>query len=179
MEKVQKYRNLFNEKVRKYVNLLNRNVLPSFSGLTARFGGHDPKENRLLLPENSRFRNIGEATCPTNLELQSSSFCIAVVISVAYNHMVEEVDAHKVASLFEGLGQSIVKLARMDVSARVVVDESQHGGIVQNGLLDNHPHVHAHLRQSTLAYPHLLDEFVVLAEQHNVSFLDGQVLHDG
>lgn len=27
---------------------------------------HYPKENRLLLPDNSRFRNIGEATCPTN-----------------------------------------------------------------------------------------------------------------
>ena len=93
--------------------------------------------------------------------------------------MVEEVDAHKVASLFEGLCQCIVKLARMDISARVVVDESQHGGIVQDGLLDNHPHVHAHLRQTTLAHSHLLDEFVVLAEQHHVSFLDGQVLHDG
>ena len=67
----------------------------------------------------------------------------------------------------------------MDISARVVVDESQHGGIIQNSLLDNHPHVHAHLRQSTLADSHLLDEFVVLAEQHHVGFLDGQVLHDG
>ncbi len=81
-----------------------------------------PKENRLLLPDNSRFRNIGEATCPTNEGLQPSSFCIRVKIPVAYNHMVEEVDAHKVASLFEGLCQCVVKLARMDISARVVVD---------------------------------------------------------
>ena len=88
------------------------------------------KENRLLSGNNSRFRNIGEASRPTNDVLQSSSFYIAVVISVAYNHMVEEVDAHKVASLFEGLCQCIVKLARVDISARVVVDEGQHGGIV-------------------------------------------------
>lgn len=137
------------------------------------------KENRLLSGNNSRFRNIGEANCPTNEVLQPSPIMVAVIISVAYNHMVEEVDAHKVASLFEGLCQCIVKLARMDISARVVVDEGQYRGIIQNCLLDNHPHVHAHLSQTTLAHSHLLDEFVVLAEQHHVSFLDGQVLHDG
>ena len=27
---------------------------------------HYPKENRLLLPDNSRFQNIGEASSPTN-----------------------------------------------------------------------------------------------------------------
>ena len=39
----------------------------------------------------------------------------------------------------------------MDISARVVVDESQHGGIVQDGLFNHHPHIHAHLCQTTLA----------------------------
>ena len=109
------------------------------------------KENRLLSGNNSRFRNIGEANCPTNEVLQPSPIMVAVIISVAYNHMVEEVDSHKVASLFEGLGQSIVKLARMNISARVVVDEGQYRGIIQNCLLDNHPHVPAHLSQTTLA----------------------------
>ncbi len=71
--------------------------------------------------DNSRFRNIGEATCPTNKGLESSPLMVAVIIPIAYNHMVEEVDAHEVTSLFEGLGQRIVKLARMDVSARVVM----------------------------------------------------------
>jgi hypothetical protein len=81
-----------------------------------------PKENRLLSGNNSRFRNIGEANCPTNDVLQPSSLCIRVVVPITYNHMVEEVDAHKVASLFEGLCQCVVKFARMDISARVVVD---------------------------------------------------------
>ena len=80
------------------------------------------KENRLLSGNNSRFRNIGEANCPTNEVLQPSPIMVAVIISVAYNHMVEEMDAHEVASLFEGLCQCIVKLARVDISARVVVD---------------------------------------------------------
>ena len=41
---------------------------------------HYPKENRLLSGNNSRFRNIGEANCPTNDVLQPSSLCIRVVI---------------------------------------------------------------------------------------------------
>ena len=53
-----------------------------------------PKENRLLSGNNSRFRNIGEANCPTNEVLQPSPIMVAVIISVAYNHMVEEMDSH-------------------------------------------------------------------------------------
>ena len=137
-----------------------------------------PKENRLLSPGNSRFRNIGEASSPTNKGLESSPLMVAVIIPITYNHMVEKMDAHEVTCLFEGLGQSIIKLARMDVSAWMVVDESQYSGIVQDGLLDNHPHVHAHFRQSALADPHFLDEFEVLAQQKDVCFLDGQILQD-
>ena len=81
-----------------------------------------PKENRLLLPDNSRFRNIGEASSPTNKGLESSPLMVAVIIPITYNHMVEKMDAHEVTCLFEGLGQSIIKLARMDVSAWMVVD---------------------------------------------------------
>ena len=73
---------------------------------------------------NSRFRNIGEAKCPTNEVLQPSSVVIRIKKTITYNHMVEEVDTHEVTSLFEGLGQSIVKLARMEVSARMVMDEA-------------------------------------------------------
>ena len=122
-----------------------------------------PKENRLLSGNNSRFRNIGEANCPTNERLQPSPLMVTVVKTIAYYHMVEEMDAHEVTSLFEGLGQCIVKLARVDVSARVVVGKGQYRGVVQDSLLDNHPHVHAHLCQTALADSHFLDEFEILA----------------
>ena len=59
------------------------------------------------------------------------------------------------------------------------MDEGQYRRIIQNGLFDNYSHVHAHLCQTALAHPKLLDEFEVLIEQHDMSFLDGQVLHDG
>ena len=39
-----------------------------------------PNENRLLLPDNSRFQNIGVASSPTNEGLQPSPFYIAVII---------------------------------------------------------------------------------------------------
>ena len=84
-----------------------------------------PNENRLLMPDNSRFRKIGVASRSTNEGLQPSPIMVAVIISITYNHMVEEVDSHKVASLFEGLCQCVVKFARMDISARVVVDEGK------------------------------------------------------
>ena len=42
---------------------------------------------------------------------------------IGYYHMVKEVDAHEVASLFEVLFQRIIILARMDISARVIVGE--------------------------------------------------------
>jgi len=85
-----------------------------------------PNENRLLLPDNSRFQNIGEASSPTNEGLQPSPFMVRIIVPIAYNHMVKEVDSHKFACLFEGLCQCVVKLARMDVSARVVVNEGQY-----------------------------------------------------
>ena len=126
------------------------------------------KENRLWSGNNSRFRNIGEANCPTNEVLQPSPIMVAVIISVAYNHMVEEMDAHEVASLFEGLGQCVVKLARMDVSARVVVGQSKGGRIVYHRFFDNYPHIHICFCQSATADSHLLDEFKVLVQQQDM-----------
>ena len=39
-----------------------------------------PNENRLLLPDNSRFRSIGEASRPTDEGLQPSPVMITVII---------------------------------------------------------------------------------------------------
>jgi hypothetical protein len=55
---------------------------------------YNPNETRLLLTDNSRVQNIGEANRPTNEELQPSPLSITVIVPVTYNHMVEEVDSH-------------------------------------------------------------------------------------
>ena len=93
--------------------------------------------------------------------------------------MVEEMDAHEAAGIFEALCQFVVDGARMRVAARVVVGEGDHRSVVHYRLLDDDSDVNAHLRQTAVAESDGLDEFHVLTHQNHIGLLHEQVLHLG
>ena len=61
--------------------------------------------------------------------LQTAFLLIAVIGTVGHDDVVDEIDAHKVASLFDILGELIVLPAGRGVVAGMVVAESQYRGI--------------------------------------------------
>ena len=65
--------------------------------------------------------------------------------------MVTEMDSHQVAGSFDRPCEFIIYPTRTDISAGMIVAESDDGGIVQNGLLHDDADVNRGLRDTTLA----------------------------
>ena len=56
------------------------------------------------------------------------------ICSVSHDNMVEEVDAHELASLLDALCQHIILPAGADTSAGVVVADGKDGRVIQYGI---------------------------------------------
>ena len=93
---------------------------------------------------------------------------VGVILPVTNNNMVEEVQSHALTSLLQRLRQPIINSTWMSIPTRVVMAECDDCCIVYNRLLHQHPDVHAHLRQPTLAQPYALDELEVLIHQKDM-----------
>ena len=96
---------------------------------------------------------------------------IAVICSVRYDYMVEEVDAHNLTTMLDALCQFIVILARCHSSARVVVNGCENGCVTEYGFTHDYPYIYACLGDSALADFHGLDKFVVVVHQHDMELL--------
>jgi len=86
---------------------------------------------------------------------------VAVILPVTHNHMIEELDAHQVAPLFEWLGQLVVHHARTGVPTRMIMAERNDGRIVKDSLLQDNPNVHAHLGNSPMVFAKKRELFAI------------------
>ena len=90
---------------------------------------------------------------------------VTVICSVRHDNMVEEVDAHELASLLDALCQFIVLPAWCQTSAGVVVAGCEDGCVVQYGFTHDNPYIYTCLGDTALAYLYGLDKAIVLIHQ--------------
>lgn len=108
--------------------------------------------------------------------LYSSFFVITVISTVGHDDMVEEMDAHGLASLLDLLCDIVVVLAWRNVAAGVIVAHGEYGGIVDDGYFHDDTNVYGCLGEAAVADTDLFDELASLVEEQDVEFFNVQIL---
>ena len=87
---------------------------------------------------------------------------IRVILSVANDEMVEEIDAHGFASFLHSLRESVVIRTGCWIVGRMIMAKSQDSGVRQDGFLDDDAHVNRRFRNSSMTDALGSDKFVIL-----------------
>ena len=96
---------------------------------------------------------------------------------VGDNDMVEKIDAHGFASGLHTTGQLVVGRAGLRMVAGMIVSQSQHSGIAEQGFFQHDAHVDSCFAQTAMADTKRLYEPEMLIEQQHPCLFDIKILH--